>query len=659
MGLVEGESAVGDALALTEQASEVRQLLQVQAKAREEQRSHRVQFQAQLDVVRGEATGLLAALAAAETENEQLREDAAARIELVRAVSERVGSLKQLALSDAAAAVGTARLIQVDAELAVARQDVARLQAALDAAIATHQEASDAQTTTQLNDTRRVESLQLDLRHALRSLRSAQQAAAERESRQLSALKAAEGAAAQPLHAELVTLAQQVHAYEKAALEQARAIEEEDAGQKVVVADAERLRMEVAEQAEQIAELRVRAADRSSVAEGFNAQLQSSNGALQASLASVESVKAQLASFQATSVTEAIGICSEQPTPQQTSWYCSSYGRIFADFSRLPLLGRVDSLESCVERNGTGLQGANDELHTLLDAAVADANAASARGDSLQAALDDARSDAELARERVAESAAVAMLVAEQSAADVAALESLEYLHELPSQTATESALGSGIVGRQALGNREVQVDGRAQQAEVEQLRRELSEALLLCESMDISRREEVEEARSAAQASEEKYCQLVSKHAAVSKSARLNSQRLQLALRVNVPIVLAARGAIQASELNIDVQVWLMWHSYVCGVLSQVVEAVTPRDQFRDSDSDDDESERDKADEAAATALATTVGSKRRRVATPQVVDLVAAVTSLRQERDRSVRVAAGLNRKLSTLMREQRCVL
>jgi hypothetical protein len=84
----------------------------------------------------------------------------------------------------------------------------------------------------------------------------------------------------------------------------------------------------------------------------------------------------------------------------------------------------------------------------------------------------------------------------------------------------------------------------------------------------------------------------------------------------------------------------------------------VTPRDQFRDSDSDDDESERDKADEAAATALA-TVGSKRRRVATPQVVDLVAAVTSLRQERDRSVRVAAGLNRKLSTLMREQRCVL
>ena len=558
MGLVEGESAVGDALALTEQASEVRQLLQVQAKAREEQRSHRVQFQAQLDVVRGEATGLLAALAAAETENEQLREDAAARIELVRAVSERVGSLKQLALSDAAAAVGTARLIQVDAELAVARQDVARLQAALDAAIATHQEASDAQTTTQLNDTRRVESLQLDLRHALRSLRSAQQAAAERESRQLSALKAAEGAAAQPLHAELVTLAQQVHAYEKAALEQARAIEEEDAGQKVVVADAERLRMEVAEQAEQIAELRVRAADRSSVAEGFNAQLQSSNGALQASLASVESVKAQLASFQATSVTEAIGICSEQPTPQQTSWYCSSYGRIFADFSRLPLLGRVDSLESCVERNGTGLQGANDELHTLLDAAVADANAASARGDSLQAALDDARSDAELARERVAESAAVAMLVAEQSAADVAALESLEYLHELPSQTATESALGSGIVGRQALGNREVQVDGRAQQAEVEQLRRELSEALLLCESMDISRREEVEEARSAAQASEEKYCQLVSKHAAVSKSARLNSQRLQLALRVNVPIVLAARGAIQASELNIDVQVWL-----------------------------------------------------------------------------------------------------
>lgn len=550
---------MGDALALTEQASEVRQLLQVQAKAREEQRSHRVQFQAQLDVVRGEATGLLAALAAAETENEQLREDAAARIELVRAVSERVGSLKQLALSDAAAAVGTARLIQVDAELAVARQDVARLQAALDAAIATHQEASDAQTTTQLNDTRRVESLQLDLRHALRSLRSAQQAAAERESRQLSALKAAEGAAAQPLHAELVTLAQQVHAYEKAALEQARAIEEEDAGQKVVVADAERLRMEVAEQAEQIAELRVRAADRSSVAEGFNAQLQSSNGALQASLASVESVKAQLASFQATSVTEAIGICSEQPTPQQTSWYCSSYGRIFADFSRLPLLGRVDSLESCVERNGTGLQGANDELHTLLDAAVADANAASARGDSLQAALDDARSDAELARERVAESAAVAMLVAEQSAADVAALESLEYLHELPSQTATiESAPGSGIVGRQALGNREVQVDGRAQQAEVEQLRRELSEALLLCESMDISRREEVEEARSAAQASEEKYCQLVAKHAAVSKSARLNSQRLQLALRVNVPIVLAARGAIQASELNIDVQVWL-----------------------------------------------------------------------------------------------------
>jgi hypothetical protein len=151
------------------------------------------------------------------------------------------------------------------------------------------------------------------------------------------------------------------------------------------------------------------------------------------------------------------------------------------------------------------------------------------------------------------------MLVAEQSAADVAALESLEYLHELPSQTATiESAPGSGIVGRQALGNREVQVDGRAQQAEVEQLRRELSEALLLCESMDISRREEVEEARSAAQASEEKYCQLVAKHAAVSTSARLNSQRLQLALRVNVPIVLAARGAIQASELNIDVQVWL-----------------------------------------------------------------------------------------------------
>ena len=75
----------------------------------------------------------------------------------------------------------------------------------------------------------------------------------------------------------------------------------------------------------------------------------------------------------------------------------------------------------------------------------------------------------------------------------------------------------------------------------------------------------------------------------------------------------------------------------------TQVAEAATPRVRSSDDESDDE-------------AEPTEAGSnKRSRVAT-RVDDLVSAVTSLREERDRSVRVAASLNRKLSTLMREQR---
>ena len=69
------------------------------------------------------------------------------------------------------------------------------------------------------------------------------------------------------------------------------------------------------------------------------------------------------------------------------------------------------------------------------------------------------------------------------------------------------------------------------------------------------------------------------------------------------------------------------------------MVEAATPRVHSSDDELDDGREP-------------TEAGEKT----TPEVADLVKAVTSLRQERDRSVRVAAGLNRKLSTLMREQR---
>lgn len=215
---------------------------------------------------------------------------------------------------------------------------------------------------------------------------------------------------------------------------------------------------------------------------------------------------------------------------------------------------------------------------------MADVETAAASKSKLQAALDQARSDADQARERVAESAAAAVVIAEQSAADTATLESLEYLHtKLPSIN-YEEPIGSSIMP--PLDQQRVIENGDGSGGnEVQRLRLGLSEALLQCESTGA----ELEAARLESQTNEQKYRRLAESHAAVA-------------------------------------------------------EAATPRVRSSDDESDDE------------IEPVEAGGNKRRRVAAPGVVDLVSIVTSLRQERDRSVRVAAGLNRKLSTLMREQR---
>lgn len=378
-------SVVDEARVLVEQAGEVSELLQAQGQAWQLSSravcENRAGFQAQLDEVRGEVAALLDDLAAVEAENDRLREDAAARIELVRAVSERVGSLKQLSLSEAAAAANAARRSQVEQELAEAKQDVTRLQAAIDAAITSGQETAGVHDASRRGDTAKMESLQLDLRRALQALRDAKQAARERESRYLASAKAASVAATEPLQAELVAIAQQVHAYEKAALEQSRADGDEKARQQVLAAETNVLRGELLQQSEQVA---------------------------------------------------------------------------------------------------------------ALQATVADAECAAANAHGLQAALDKARYDAELAREQVAQSTAAAAKIAKQSAADAAALESLEYLHGvLPSQQGSAGDCGED---------------------EVERLRSELSEAMVLSESRMV----ELEAARLESRVAEEKYCQLVASHAAV-----------------------------------------------------------------------------------------------------------------------------------------------
>ena len=380
-------SVVDEARVLVEQADEVSKLLQAQDQAR--QLSSRVVcenqagFQAQLDAVRAEVAVLLEDLAAAEAENDRLREDAVARIELVRAVSERVGSLKQLSLSEAEAAAETARRSQVDQELAEAKQDVAQLQAAINAASASGQEAIDAHDASRRDDTVKMESLQLDLRRALQALRDAKRAARERESRYLVSVQTANRAATEPLQAELVAIAQQVHAYEKAALEQSRTNEDEKVRQQALAVETNVLRTELLQQSEQI---------------------------------------------------------------------------------------------------------------VALQAKVAAAEGAAANTHALQAALDEARSDAKLAREQVAHSTAAAAKIVEQSAADAAALESFEYLHGvLPSQSQEGSA-------------------GDGREDEVELLRSEVRESLVLYESTKV----ELEAARAESQLAEEKYCQLVESHAEV-----------------------------------------------------------------------------------------------------------------------------------------------
>lgn len=306
-------SVLDEARAVAAQAGEVSELLQAHGESVCEDRAG---FQAQqLDAVRAEAAALLGDLAAAEAENEQLRADAAARVALVRAVSERVGSLKQLSLCEASAAVEAARRGQVDRELAEAKQDVAQLQAALDTAITAGQAAVDAHAAASRDDAAKLESLQLDLRNALRSLRDARQAARERESRHLAAVQAAKVATAGPLQAELVAIAQQVHAYEKAALEQLRANEADKGRQQALAAETSLLRSELVQQSEQVAALRSTVAGQASAADTLGAQLEDSKEDLRLALSSVKDTEAQLAKVQAGATDEMSGNC--KPTQEK------------------------------------------------------------------------------------------------------------------------------------------------------------------------------------------------------------------------------------------------------------------------------------------------------------------------------------------------------
>ena len=594
-------SVLDEARAVAAQAGEVSELLQAHGECVGEKRAG---FQAQqLGAVRAEAAALLEDLAAAEAENEQLRADAAARVALVRAVSERVGSLKQLSLCEASAAVEAARRAQVDRELAEAKQDVAQLQAALDATIAAGQEAVDAHAAARRDNAAKLESLQLDLRHALRSLRDARQASREREARHLAAVQAAKVAAAGPLQAELVAIAQQVHAYEKAALEQSRANAADKGRQQALVAETSLLRSELVQQSEQVATLQCMVAEQASAADALDAQLKDSKEDLRLALSAIADTEAQLAQTQAGATDEMSGICS----PTQENLSRVDTGRQCELTPLCRFLQSVVTGHVCMIR--TELRSHNTELCRLVNSAVADAEAAAASRHELQVALDEARSEANCARERLAKSLEAAAEVAERSAADVAALESLEYLHEvLPSQTQF------GPIGDRAMSEphqRQTFASTGLSGDEVERLRSELSEALALSES----RKAELEAARAESRVAEKKNSQLVASYAAVRRTT----------VACFLPTV---------PQVHLELTI----------VCTQVAEAATPRVRSSDDESDDE-------------AETTEAGSKKwSGSATRGVDDLVSAVTSLRQERDRSVRVAAGLNRKLSTLMREQR---
>ena len=161
----------------------------------------------------------------------------------------------------------------------------------------------------------------------------------------------------------------------------------------------------------------------------------------------------------------------------------------------------------------TELRSRNTELCSLVNSTIASAEAAAASRHELQVALDEARSDANRAKEQLAKSLEAAAEVAERSAADVAALESLEYLHEvLPSQTQF-GPIGDRAMPephqRQMFGGTGLSGD------EAERLRSELSEALVLSES----RKAELEAARIESRVAEEKYSQLVASHAAVRRT--------------------------------------------------------------------------------------------------------------------------------------------
>ena len=538
-------SAVAESLALAKQASEVRKLLQEQRQQQLATHGERsvvddsVAFRERVQTVRGEVTALLERLheaeaenQQAEAENQQLREDAVVQIALVRVVSERVGSLKQLELSDVAAATDAARLGGTQRELSEAQHEAAGLRDALDSAVAASERASGEWQAERSEDATSAEALQLDLRHALHSLRCAKEAAAAHDEAHSQAARAAESAAVEPLHAELVAIAQQVHAYEKAALEQSRATDEEAAARAAMAAEGEQLRQEIADHAQELTELRQGTTEQSVAAEALHAELQASNVELQGALNAA--------------MADAAGAI-EQLGESQT-----------------------------VAGEAAGLQSANDELRALLDVSLTDVTSAAARNYSLQGALETAVSDAGSARERLAESVALAILAADKAAADAAEIESLTYLHAqalppLPSQAYIDSPgaslklIASDVSVSSKRDDSSDDDDASSwapAQEELAQLRRELKE-------------------------SEGKYEQLVEKHAAVA-------------------------------------------------------EAATPREKADSSDSDDE------VDTSSA-------GTKRQRTVTG-VVDLVAAVSSLRQDRDRSVRVAAGLNRKLSTVMREQR---
>jgi hypothetical protein len=160
----------------------------------------------------------------------------------------------------------------------------------------------------------------------------------------------------------------------------------------------------------------------------------------------------------------------------------------------------------------TELRSRNTELCSLVNSTIASAEAAAASRHELQVALDEARSDANRAKEQLAKSLEAAAEVAERSAADVAALESLEYLHEvLPSQTQF------GPIGDRAMPEpHQRQIGGTGPCGdEAERLRSELSEALVLSES----RKAELEAARIESRVAEEKYSQLVASHAAVRRT--------------------------------------------------------------------------------------------------------------------------------------------